>query len=375
MTQPPSEQPRRSISYADAGVDIDAGDATARRFGAIGRGTHGPEVLRLGGGFAGLFALGDKGYRDPVLVGATDGVGTKVLIAAALDQFEGVGRDVVNNNVNDLITVGAEPLFFLDYLATADLPQERRIEIVEGIGAACAEQGIALLGGETADMPDIYRSGDYDLAGFIVGVVERDQIIDGSRLAEGDVLIALPSTGLQTNGYSLVREIWGLGKGLRDESTAARDARFGVERQILEERPEELGGRTLGEALLAVHSSFYTALKPLLHPLEQDRTRLRALAHITGGGIPGNLGRPFPEALAARIDTSTWQVPWLFRLIQAEGNVTDVEMFRTFNMGVGMIVAVAAGDLEATLAALPGSWRIGEVVARADGDVVQGVPN
>ncbi|RLT41904.1 MAG: phosphoribosylformylglycinamidine cyclo-ligase [Chloroflexi bacterium] len=370
MTVPPQrppDPPRRSISYADAGVDIDAGDATARRFGAIGRGTHGPEVLRLGGGFAGLFALGDKGYRDPVLVGATDGVGTKVLIAAALDQFEGVGRDVVNNNVNDLITVGAEPLFFLDYLATADLPQERRIELVEGIGSACREQGIALLGGETADMPDVYRSGDYDLAGFIVGVVERDAIIDGSRLAEGDALVALPSTGLQTNGYSLAREIWGLGKGMRDESPAARDTRLGTERAILEERPEELGGVTLGEALLAVHSSFYPALKPL-------RGILHAAAHITGGGIPGNLGRPFPETLAAQIDRSTWKIPPLFTLIQREGNVTDAEMFRTFNMGAGMIIAVAASDLDATLAALPGAWRIGEVVARGNGGPVRGVP-
>ena len=367
MTQPPSEQPRRSISYADAGVDIDAGDATARRFGAIGRGTHGPEVLRMGGGFAGLFALGDKGYRDPVLVGATDGVGTKVLIAATLGEFEGVGRDVVNNNVNDLITVGAEPLFFLDYLATADLPQERRIELVEGIGAACREQGIALLGGETADMPDVYRSGDYDLAGFIVGVVERDRIIDGSRLVEGDALVALPSSGLQTNGYSLVRAIWSLGKGERDETAAARAAREGVERLVLNERPEELGGRTLGEALLAVHESFYPALKPLM-------PTLHALAHITGGGIPGNLGRPFPDTLAAQIDASSWKIPWLFRLIQREGNVDDAEMFRTFNMGAGMIVAVAASDLDATLAALPGAWRIGEVVARGSGGVVRGVP-
>ncbi|MSQ31356.1 MAG: phosphoribosylformylglycinamidine cyclo-ligase [Dehalococcoidia bacterium] len=361
MTVPP-EPPRRSLSYAGAGVDIDAAEATARRFGAIGRSTHGPEVLRLGGGFAGLFHLGPRGYRDPVLVGATDGVGTKVLIAAALDRFEGVGRDVVNNNVNDLITVGAEPLFFLDYLATADLPQARRIEIVEGIGAACAEQGIALLGGETADMPDIYRSGDYDLAGFIVGVVERDAIIDGSRLAEWDALIALPSTGLQTNGYSLVREIWGLGKGLGLER----------ERAVLGERYQELDGRTLGDALLAVHGSFYPALKPLLRASTSGS--LHALAHITGGGIPGNLGRPFPEALAARIDTTTWEVPGLFRLIQREGNVDEAEMFRTFNMGVGMIVAVESADLEALLAALPGAWRIGEVVARGDGGAVRGVP-
>ena len=358
MTDLPSQPPRRSISYADAGVDIAASDATARRFGAIGRSTHGPEVLNLGGGFAGLFHLGARGYRDPVLVGATDGVGTKVLIAAALDRFDGVGRDVVNNNVNDLITVGAEPLFFLDYLATADLSQARRIEIVEGIGAACAEQGIALLGGEMADMPDVYRSGDYDLAGFIVGVVERDAIIDGSRLAEGDALVALPSTGLQTNGYSLVREIWGLGKGLGVER----------ERAVLDERYEELGGRTLGEALLAVHGSFYPALKPLMGTLH-------ALAHITGGGIPGNLGRPFPEALAAQVDTSTWTPPGLFALIQRAGNVDDAEMFRTFNMGAGMIVAVAPADLEATLAALPGAWRVGEVVARGSGSAVRGVPD
>ncbi len=351
-----TEEARRPLSYAGAGVDIDAADVTARRFGAIGRSTHGPEVLSQGGGFAGLFALGGR-YRDPVIVGATDGVGTKVLIAAALDRFEGVGRDVVNNNVNDLITVGAEPLFFLDYLATADLPQERRVEIVEGIAAACREQGIALLGGETADMPDVYRTGDFDLAGFIVGAVERDAIIDGSALRLGDVLVALPSTGLQTNGYSLVREIWGLGKGLG----------LPHDREVLGERHEELGDQTLGDALVAVHGSFFPALKPLL-------PRLHALAHITGGGIPGNLGRPFPDGLAAQIDTSSWQVPGLFRLIQRTGNVEDAEMFRTFNMGVGMIVAVAADELDATLAALPGAWRIGEVVERGNGNVVRGVP-
>ena len=353
-----TEEPRRPLSYAAAGVDIAAGNATARRFGAIGRSTHGPEVLSLGGGFAGLFALGDRGYRDPVLVGATDGIGTKVLIAAALGRFEAVGRDVVNNNVNDLITVGAEPLFFLDYLATADLAQERRVEIIEGIAAACREQSIALLGGETADMPDVYRSGDYDLAGFIVGVVERDAIIDGSRLREGDALVALPSSGLQTNGYSLVREVWGLGKGLGTEH----------DRALLEQRYEELEGRSLGEALVAVHESFYSALKPLM-------PRLHALAHITGGGIPGNLGRPFPEGLAAQVDPSTWTPPGLFALIQRTGHIDDAEMFRTFNMGAGMIVAVAPEDLEATLAALPGSWRIGSVVARSsEGGAVRGLP-
>ena len=347
----------RPLRYADAGVDVAAADATVARYREVAERASRPEVLGGVGPFAGLFRLDVTRYRDPVIVGATDGVGTKVLIAAALDRFEGVGRDVVNNNVNDLITVGAEPLFFLDYLATADLPQEKRVQIVEGIGAACREQGIALLGGETADMPDVYRTGDFDLAGFIVGAVERDAIIDGSALRRGDALVALPSGGLQTNGYSLVREIWGLGKGLG----------LPHDRQTLAERYEELGDATLGDALVAVHESFYPALKPLM-------PTLHALAHITGGGLPGNLGRPFPEALAAHIETSTWDVPGLFALIRRTGNVEDAEMFHTFNMGVGMIVAVAPADLEATLRALPGSWRIGEVVERGSGGAVRGVP-
>lgn len=350
-----TEPPHRPLRYADAGVDIAAADATVRRYADVARRSTRPEVLSSVGGFAGLFRLGDR-YRDPVLVAATDGVGTKVLLEATLGRFETAGRDVVNNNVNDLITVGAEPLFFLDYLATADVPQERRVEIVEGIGAACRENGMALLGGETADMPDIYRSGDFDLAGFVVGVAERDAVIDGSRLVAGDALIALPSGGLQTNGFSLVREIWGLGKGLGEDH----------DRRVLETVYEELGG-TLGDALVAEHRSFYPALRELL-------PRIHGIAHITGGGIPGNLPRIFPGALAAEIDRDSWVVPPVFPLIQETGAVEESEMFRTFNMGAGMIIAVAEADAGSVLDALPaGAWRIGSTIGRGDGPAIRGL--
>ena len=344
----------RPISYAGAGVDIAAADATVERYREIARRTERPEVLSGVGPFAGLFRL--DGYRDPVLVSSADGVGTKLLLAAAMGRFESVGRDLVHHCVNDILTAGAEPLFFLDYLATADLPQERRVELVGGVGAACEEQGIALIGGETADLPDVYRPGVFDLAGFILGVVERGSVIDGSRLAAGDALLALPSGGLMTNGYSLVREIWGIGKGLG----AAHDS------SVLETRYEELGG-TLGEALLAVHGCFLEALRPLL-PSQAGARGVHGLAHITGGGVAGNLARIFPDGLGARIERSSWQVPALFELIERAGNVKQREMWATFNMGVGMVAAVAAAEAEAALAALPGAWRIGEVVPRAAGE-------
>ena len=347
----------RPISYAGAGVDIDAADATVARYRDIAAATARPEVLGGVGPFAALFQLDLTQYRQPALVSSADGVGTKLLLAAAMGRYEGVGQDLVNHCVNDILTVGAEPLFFLDYLATADLPQQRRVEIVAGIGAACRENGVALVGGETADMPDLYRSGDYDLAGFIVGVVERDAAIDGARIESGDVLIALPSTGLQTNGYSLVREIWGLGKGLGVDH----------DRELLETVHEELGG-SLGDALLAVHGCFLHPLRPLL-PV------LRGIAHITGGGIPGNLARVMPEPLAAIIDRDSWTPPPLFALIQRTGSVSDGEMFRVYNMGAGIIVAVASQDAEPALAALPAAWRIGHVAAREAGEAaVQGLP-
>ncbi len=349
------ELPSR-LTYAAAGVDIEARDATARRFGEIARDTHGPQVLRMGGGFAGLFHLGQR-YRDPVLVGATDGVGTKVLLATVMDRYEAMGRDVVHNNVNDLITTGAEPLFFLDYFATTDLADEYRVRVVEGIASACREMGIALIGGETADMPDVYRSGDFDLAGFVVGAVERDGIIDGAAIEPGDALIALPSSGPHTNGYSLVRELWGIGKGLGETH----------DREVLETRYEELGGTTVGDALLAVHEPYWPALSGVM-------PRLKGLAHITGGGIPGNLPRILSDGVAARIDRSTWEVPPLFNLIQRTGDVDEAEMYRTFNMGVGMILVVAFDEADALFGTFPGAWRIGTIEARDRGGPVRGLP-
>lgn len=347
---------REPLTYAAAGVDLDAREATARRFGAIARGTHGPQVINVPGAFASFFALGSQ-YRDPVIVSSTDGLGTKPLIHLAQGTIRLAGHDIVNNNVGDLATTGATPLFFLDYIATNGLPHEARLELVEGIAEACAENGVALIGGETADMPDIYREGDFDIAGFVVGVVERDALIDGSTIEPGDVLVALPSNGLMTNGYSLAREVWALGKGLGDDH----------DREVLERRPEELGGASIGEALTAPHPPFAPLLRPAL-PL------LKGIAHITGGGIPGNLPRALPEGVAGDLDASSWTVPGLFALIQHDGGIEDAEMFRTFNQGVGMIAAVAPADLDAALAALPGAWRIGEVVPREDGPAVRGIP-
>jgi phosphoribosylformylglycinamidine cyclo-ligase len=345
----PSDRPLR---YADAGVDIAAADATVLRYREIARRASRPEVMGGVGPFAGLFRLG--AYRDPVIVSSADGVGTKLRIAIAAGRYDTVGQDLVNHCVNDVLTTGAEPLFFLDYLATADLAQERRVEVVAGMGRACEENGVALIGGETADMPDMYEPDDFDIAGFIVGVVEREAVIDGSRIAAGDTLIALPSTGLHTNGYSLVREAFAIGKGRGVDH----------DRDVLDQRFEELRGASLGEALLAVHRSYLDVLRPLL-------PRLHGIAHITGGGIPGNLPRVFPDGVGARLDRSSWSVPPLFDLIQRTGNVEDAEMFRTFNMGVGVIVAVAPDEADGVLAALDGGWRIGEVI---EGAGVQGLP-
>ncbi len=353
----PTERLPAPLRYADAGVDVQAAEASIPDLQRIAERASRPEVLGGVGAFAGLFRLGAAGYRDPVLVASADGVGTKLLIASALGRYEGVGQDLVNHCVNDILTAGAEPLFFLDYLATAGLPQEQRLELVAGIGAACEANGVALLGGETADMPDLYRPGDYDLAGFMVGVVERDAIVDGSRIEAGDALVALPSTGLQTNGYSLVREIFGVGKGLGAE----RD------RELLDEHIEDLGG-TLGEALLAVHGSFLEAVRPLL-------PRLRGIAHITGGGLPGNVPRMLPAGLCAQIDAASWEPPPLFAHIQRAGGIEDGEMFRTFNMGIGMVLVASPPDAAAVLEAAPDSWRCGVVERRAEGaPAVAGLP-
>jgi len=336
--------PPQGMTYAQAGVDVDAAARLVDRIKELARTTHRPEVLAGVGPFSGLFRL--SGYQDPVLVASADGVGTKLKIAALLDRYDTVGLDLVNHCVNDILTTGAEPLFFLDYLASSGLSEEAKTAIVQGVASACQAVGCALLGGETADMPDIYGHGDFDLVGFIVGVIERGQIIDGSTIRQGDALLGLPSSGLHTNGYSLARKVFGVGLGGDPDEERARLGRSypGLE-------------ATLGEALLAPHRCYYNELKPVF-------PKLKGIAHITGGGIPGNLPRILPERLAARLRRGSWPVQPIFRLIQERGNVAEDEMYRTFNMGLGLIVTCAAEDVEAVRVQVPEALVVGEVIAR-----------
>jgi len=343
------------MTYSQAGVDVDAAARLVDRIKELARATHRPEVLAGVGPFSGLFRL--SGYRDPVLVASADGVGTKLKIAALLARYDTVGIDLVNHCVNDILTTGAEPLFFLDYLGSSDLSEEAKTAIVQGVASACQAVGCALLGGETADMPDIYGRGDFDLVGFIVGVVERGQIIDGSTIREGDVLLGLPSSGLHTNGYSLVRKVFGVGLGGDLEEERAR----------LNRTYPGLEG-TLGEALLAPHRCYHNVVGAI------RESPLHGIAHITGGGIPGNLPRILPDApsagsgqgLAARLRRGSWPVQPIFRLIQEEGKVAEDEMCRTFNMGLGMILACAPADVEAVRAQAPEALVVGVVVGQAD---------
>ncbi|MEX0683650.1 MAG: phosphoribosylformylglycinamidine cyclo-ligase [Dehalococcoidia bacterium] len=330
-------------AYAKAGVDIDAAEALINRFADLAKSARRPEVLADIGPFAGLFKLGH--YKDPVLVASTDSVGTKVKIAVVLGRYDSVGHDLVNHCVNDVLTTGAEPLFFLDYIGNCGLTDDAKADLVRGCVEACRDAGAALLGGETADMPGTYADGDFDLVGFVVGIVERDVIIDGSAIREGDVLLALPSNGLHTNGYSLVRRLFNVGMG----------GDLAAERASLNRNYPGLEG-TLGDALLVPHRLYLAALRPVL-------AKLRGIAHITGGGIPGNLPRILPKGLGARLDRSSWHVPALFRLIQETGAIEEPEMFRAFNMGVGIIVAVPPEDATDVARQLAESWVIGEVVS------------
>jgi len=341
------ERPAGS-SYAAAGVDIDAAERLVSRFAELARGARRPEVIADVGPFSGLFRLGS--YRDPVLVASTDSVGTKVKLAVLLERYEGLGHDLVNHCVNDALTAGAEPLFFLDYIGGSGLTDDAKLALVGGVAAACREAGCALLGGETADLPGLYASGDFDIVGFIVGVVERDAVIDGSRIREGDALLGLPSNGLHTNGYSLVRKLFGVGM----------DTDAAEERKQLERPYPDLPAASLGEALLAPHRCYYHELKDVL-------PNLRGIAHITGGGIPGNVPRALPDDLGARIDKRAWEVPPLFRLIQERGDVAEEEMYRTFNMGIGIVLAVAPEEVEGVRARLPEALVVGEVV-KGEGD-------
>jgi phosphoribosylformylglycinamidine cyclo-ligase len=338
--------PPNGMTYSQAGVDVDAASRLVDHIKKLARATHRPEVLAGVGPFSGLFRL--SGYRDPVLVASADGVGTKLKIASVLARYDTVGIDLVNHCVNDILTTGAEPLFFLDYLASSDLSEEAKAAVVQGVASACQNVGCALLGGETADMPDIYGRGDFDLVGFIVGVIERGQIIDGSTIREGDVLLGLPSSGLHTNGYSLVRKVFGVGLGgdLEEERARLNRTYPGLK-------------ATLGETLLAPHRCYYNELKPVL-------ARLKGIAHVTGGGIPGNLPRILPDGLAARLSRGSWQVQPIFRLIQERGNVAEDEMYRTFNMGLGMIVACAPDDVDTLRARVPEALPVGEIVSQKD---------
>jgi phosphoribosylformylglycinamidine cyclo-ligase len=336
------EKAPKGMTYAQAGVDVDAAARLVERIGALARATRRPEVLADVGPFGGLFHL--SGHRDAVLVASADGVGTKLKLAALMGRYQGVGADLVNHCVNDILCAGAEPLFFLDYIASGSLSDDERAAIVQGVAEACLASGCALLGGETADLPDVYGPGDFDLVGFIVGVVERDAIIDGASIRAGDALLGLPSSGLHTNGYTLARKVLGVGIG--------GDA--GEERARLERTYSELGG-SLGDALLAVHRCYYNDLKPILG-------RLKGIAHITGGGLPGNLPRILSETLAARLHEDSWPVPPIFRLIQERGNIPEDEMYRAFNMGLGMVLVCDPSDVEAVRAQVAEALVVGEVV-------------
>ena len=334
------------MDYRQSGVDIDAGNETVRRIKSLARGTFTPGVLSEIGSFGGLFSLGSEGLSDPVLVSSADGVGTKLKVAFMTGRHDTIGADLVNHCVNDILVQGARPLFFLDYLATGRLSPDVAEQIVTGVARACRENGCALIGGETAEMPGFYADGEYDIAGFIVGAVDRAKLIDGRTIEPGDVLIGLPSTGLHTNGYSLARKVFFDACGLTAEAVV----------------PEL--GTTVADALLATHRSYLAPMRPLL-----DASLVKGMAHVTGGGITENLPRIFPEGCSAEIDRASWEVPPLFRFIAERGGIADAEMLRAFNMGIGLIVACAASDKDAVLAGLAESGEVGAAVV---GRVVAG---
>ncbi len=338
--------PASGTSYRQSGVDIDAGHETVRRIKALARATFTPGVLSEIGSFGGLFRLDRDRFREPVLVSSADGVGTKLRVAFLAGRHDTVGADLVNHCVNDILVQGAEPLFFLDYLATGRLSPAVAEQVIGGMARACRDNGCALIGGETAEMPGFYADGEYDIAGFIVGVVERERIVDGRTIRAGDVLIGLPSSGLHTNGYSLARRILFEASG------------FTVETSL-----PELGA-TIGEVLLAPHRSYLAAMRSLV-----DAGVVKGMAHITGGGITDNLPRVLPEGCAAVVDRRAWTVPAIFELLQQRGAVATEEMFRAFNMGIGLIVVCAAEQCDHVLHLL---GEAGERDARVIGGVSPG---
>ena len=334
----PARDNKRPLSYRDAGVDIDAGNALVQRIKPIARRTLRPEVMGGLGGFGALCRIPEK-YQRPILVSGTDGVGTKLRLAMEYDQHDHIGIDLVAMCVNDLIVGGAEPLFFLDYYATGKLDVDIAARVVAGIGQGCEQAGCALVGGETAEMPGMYEGEDYDLAGFCVGVVEESALIDGSRVQPGDKVLALASSGAHSNGYSLIRRI--LAQADDVDSTRIK-------------------GQPLIDALLTPTRIYVKSLLALL-----DQVEVRALAHITGGGLPENLPRVLPAGTVAQLDLSSRAMPELFRWLQQQGQVADFEMYRTFNCGIGMVVVVADAALDQAIASLEASgedvWLLGEI--------------
>jgi phosphoribosylformylglycinamidine cyclo-ligase len=334
------------VDYRASGVDIDAGNETVRRIRKLASATFTPAVLSDIGSFGGLFQLDAARWRQPVLVSSADGVGTKLRVAFLTNRHRTIGVDLVNHCVNDILVQGALPLFFLDYLATGRLSPDIAEQVVEGLARGCRDNGCALLGGETAEMPGFYADGEYDVAGFIVGAVDKEAVIDGRTIAAGDVLLGLPSSGLHTNGYSLARSI-----------------AFDVLKLTVDSHVPELG-ETVGEAFLRPHRSYLPAIGPLL-----GGGLIKGMAHITGGGITENLPRVLPTGVAARVVRGAWLTPPIFRWLGEAGSVPEAELRRTLNMGIGMILVVAAADADRVRAGL---LEAGEANAVVIGDIIEG---
>jgi phosphoribosylformylglycinamidine cyclo-ligase len=334
-------------TYREAGVDVDEAARAVERIAVAAAGTTTPAVIGGVGGFGALFRFDPSTHPDPVLVSSTDGVGTKLRVAIGLARHGTIGVDLVNACVNDIVVTGADPLFFLDYLAIGDLRADVVEEIVGGVAAGCAAAGIPLVGGETAQMADIYRDADYDLAGFIVGVAARADLVDGGGVTEGDAVIGLESSGLHTNGYSLARRIlpedcWG------------------------DQMPED--DRTIGDALLEPHRSYLDQVRLLRRAMRDAGGDIGAMAHITGGGWEGNVPRTLPAGMGVEIETGAWPVPSIFNLIQSRGDIADEEMVRTFNVGIGLTLVVPEALADAAVAAVDDAYRIGRVVAVPEGE-------
>lgn len=342
MTQP-TPTPNASLSYKDAGVDIEAGDLLVDRIKSVAKRTMRPEVMGGLGGFGALCKI-PKGYDEPVLVSGTDGVGTKLRLALQLNRHSTIGIDLVAMCVNDLLVCGAEPLFFLDYYATGHLNIDVAADVVTGIGEGCLQAGCALVGGETAEMPGMYEGEDYDLAGFCVGVVEERRIIDGKKVQASDALIGVASSGAHSNGYSLIRKIIEVCQAPLDT---------------------QIEGQSLADLVMTPTKIYVKSLLDLAKKID-----IHAMAHITGGGLPGNLPRVLPTGMRAQVNTASWQWPALFTWLQGQGNVDTYEMYRTFNCGVGMVLVVAEADTQATLdhlaAAGESAWVMGSIEADAN---------